>query len=60
MLIEPDTVFIRKGSVLANRAGHCNFKEREASLLIEPDTAFIGKGSLHAIRARHCIYFEGK
>ena len=34
LLIGPDTIFIRKGSVLANRAG------REVSLLIGPDTTF--------------------
>ena len=50
MLIEPDTTFIRKGSVLADRGGNCNFKEREPSLLLEPDTAFIRKRSLLAIR----------
>ena len=73
LLIKPDTAFISKGSVLASRAGHCNYYggkcpcqkgqtliliESEVTLLIKPDTAFIRKGSVLANRAGHCIYWE--
>ena len=55
LLIGPDTKFIRKRSVLANRAGP-NLLGREVSLLIEPFTTFIRKGSVFANRARFYIY----
>ena len=56
MLIGPDTTFIRKGSVFANRAGHYIYIGSEVSLLIRPDTTFIRKGSVLANRAGHYIY----
>ena len=71
LLIGPDTTFITKGSVFANRAGHYIYQEekclcllgrtlhllgREVFLLIEPDIIFIMKGSVFANRAGHYIY----
>ena len=56
LLIGPDTTFIRKGSVLALRAGHNIFLGREVSLLLGPDTTFIGKGSVFSMKARHYIF----
>ena len=60
-LIGPDNTFIRKGNVLANRAGHYIYQKgncpclqglalqllgKEVSFLLEPDTRFIRKGSV--------------
>ena len=50
MAIGPNTTFIRKESVFANRAGHY-ILGREVFLLIGPDTTFIRKGSVHANKA---------
>ena len=67
-------LIIRKGSVLAIRAGHYIYQdakcpcyrgqilhllEWEVSLIIWQDTTFIRKGSVLAIKA-HYIYQEGK
>ena len=55
LLIGPDTTFIKKGILLANRAGHY-ILGREVSLVIGPDTTFIRKGSVPANRAGYYIY----
>ena len=60
LLIGPYTTSIRKGSVLAQRAGHYFFLGKRLSLLIRPTTKFIRKGSVPANRASHYIYQEGK
>ena len=56
LLTGPDTTFIKKRSVFANRARHYMFLGREVSLLMGPDTIFIRKGIILANRAGHYIH----
>ena len=51
-----ETAFIRKGTVIAHRVGHCIYQEWPVSLLIETDTEFIKKGIVLANSARQLIY----
>ena len=60
LLIGPDTIFTRMGSVLANRAGYCNYLGWAVSLLIGPDNIFTSMGSLLANRAGYYFYMDGK
>ena len=70
LLIGPDTIFTRMGSLSASMAGYyiymdakcriLHYLEWAASLLIGPDTIFIRMGSVLANKAKYFIHYDGK